>query len=103
MEQHKINTIFHNNKDDIEESVYQMMIEWQKRQRDREEAYCALWKALTDEEVNLSSIAYEVLKNPPIEDINTKPTTESVEISSQTIPGTSHIIMVLWKQSKHIE
>ena len=75
MEQHKINTIFQNNKDDIEESVYQLMIEWQKRQKDREEAYCALWNALTHEDVNLSSIAYEVLKEPPIEEMKDLPMT----------------------------
>ena len=75
IEESKINTIFQNNKDEIEEAVYQLLIEWRKRQRTRGEAYNVLWKALTDEEVNLSSIAYEVLKEPPIEETNGSPIT----------------------------
>ena len=46
------------------------MTKWRKRMTGSEEAYTALWKALTDQEVNLASIAYEVLKEPPTEKIS---------------------------------
>ena len=73
IEENKIDTVFQNNKDEIEGAVYQLMIEWRKRQRTRAETYDTLWKALTDEEVNLSSITYEVLKVLPAEVIQEKP------------------------------
>ena len=65
IEKHKIDTIFHDNKDAIEELVYQLMSEWLKRQDSRAGAYVRLWLALTSEEVNLSSIAHDVLKEEP--------------------------------------
>ena len=65
VEGYKIDAIFQNNINDREELVYQLMTEWRKRMKSPEEAYTTLWKALTDQEVNLASIAYEVLKEPP--------------------------------------
>ena len=65
MEKHKIDNIFHNNKEDIEDLVYHLMSEWLKSQYSREAAYVRLWLALTSEEVKLPSIAHDVLKEQP--------------------------------------
>ena len=72
VEGHKIDAIFQNNINDREELVYQLMTEWRKRMKSPEEGYTTLWKALTDQEVNLASIAHEVLKEPPTDKITTK-------------------------------
>ena len=62
-----IEAIFHNKKDDIQEAVYQMLREWMKSQRTPAEAYQVLWDALMHPDVNLPSIANEVLVDSPKE------------------------------------
>ena len=49
------------------------MTELRKKMKSPEEAYKTLPNALTDPEVNLSSIAYEVLKEPPTDKISAEP------------------------------
>ena len=59
-----IEAIFHNKKEDIREAVYQMLREWKKTQRTPTIAYKALWDALTHSDLNLPSIAHEILVSP---------------------------------------
>ena len=63
--ENKIEAIFHNKKEDIQEAVYQMMREWKKTQTTPTIAYKALWNALTHSDLNLSSVAHEVLVDVP--------------------------------------
>ena len=65
----KIDAILQNKKEDMQEAVYQMLSTWQKSQRNPVEAKSSLWKALTQADVNLSSIAHKVLVHPPFEGI----------------------------------
>ena len=63
-----IDAILHNKKEDIQEAVYQMLREWKKTQRTPAIAFKALWNALIHSDLNLSSIAHEVLLDPPNEE-----------------------------------
>ena len=65
-----IDAILQNKKEDIQEAVYQMLSSWRKNQINPVEANSSLWKALTHADVNLSSIAHEVLVHPPCEKDN---------------------------------
>ena len=70
LEGHIIEAIFKKNLNDTNEIAHELMTELRKRMKTPEEAYTTLWNALTDQEVNLSSIAYEVLKEPPTDKIS---------------------------------
>ena len=72
IEGHIVEATFENNINNTNETAHKLMTEWRKRMTGSEEAYTALWKALTDQEVNLASIAYEVLKEPPTDKITTE-------------------------------
>ena len=61
VEDHKIDTIFHNQKDDILEAAYETLKEWFKGQTNAVTAYINLKDALTDPDVNLQQIASETM------------------------------------------
>ena len=62
---HEIDAAIENNKTDHYEAAYELLSEWQKRQEGVGAAYRVLWRALTDEEVNLHQYARDVLKVKP--------------------------------------
>ena len=68
VQENTIDAILHNKKEDILEAVYQMLREWKKTQRTPAIAFKALWSALIHSDLNLSSIAHEVLLDPPNEE-----------------------------------
>ena len=72
IEGHKVEAIFENNINNTNETAHKLMTDWRKRMKTPGEAYASLWKALTDQEVNLASIAYEILKEPPTGKITTE-------------------------------
>ena len=72
IEGHIVEATFENNINNTNETAHKLMTEWRKRMKGPDEAYAVLWKALTDQEVNLASIAYEVLKQPPTDEITTE-------------------------------
>ena len=70
---HIIEAIFKKNLNDTSEIAHELMTELRKRMKTPAEAYTKLWNALTDQEVNLASIAHEVLKEPPTDNISAQP------------------------------
>ena len=73
IEGHIIEANFKKNLNDTNEIAHELMTELRKRMKTPEEAYTKLWNALTDQEVNLASIAHEVLKEPPTDNISAQP------------------------------
>ena len=65
IDQIKLDAIFQNKKEDIQEAVYQMLREWQKTQMNTTQAYSAFWEALTHPDVNLSNFTHTVLGERP--------------------------------------
>ena len=61
---------------DTNEIAHELMTEWRKRITGPELAYTALWEAVTDQDVNLPRIAFEVLKEPPTDNICAQPPDE---------------------------
>ena len=68
-----IEATFKKNLNDTNEIAHELMTEWRKRITSPEVAYTALWEALTDLDVNLPRIAFEVLKEPPTDNISAQP------------------------------
>ena len=61
IEGHIIDSTFKYNINNTTEIAHKLMTEWRKRMKTLEEPYTTLWNALTDQKVNLASIAFEVL------------------------------------------
>ena len=72
IEGHIVEATFENNINNTNEIAHKLMTGWRKRMKNPDEAYDTLWKALTNQEVNLASIAHEVLKEPPTDKITTE-------------------------------
>ena len=80
VEGHIIETTINNNVNDTTEIAHKLMTQWRQRMKDSEEAYTTLWNALIHEEVNLPGIAYEVLKEHPMDKISDKSAKEDWRI-----------------------